>query len=196
VEVLDARARILSVATALFAARGFGATSVREVVDAAGVTKPTLYYYFANKDALFLEAVQAQIGRIRALMDGTLRGDGPPIGRLRSFVRHYVDDGLADRDGVLLLITCQHPTSLPQPQVDLLSVHADTLMAVADTLAEGQRTDEVRAGLDPTLAAVSLVGACHLLVVGGLHGMPVEPDAADRLLDLFLQGAATSCQPG
>lgn len=192
----DARTRILNVATALFAARGFGATSVREVVDAAGVTKPTLYYYFANKDALFLETVRAQIDRIRALMDSTLCAEGPAKDRLRQFVRRYVDDGLADRDGVLLLITCQHPTAHPQPQVDLLSVHADTLMAVADTLADGQRCGGVRAALDPTLAAVSLVGACHLLVVGGLHGMPVEPDAADRLLDLFLQGAATPCQPG
>ncbi|MCA9571717.1 MAG: helix-turn-helix transcriptional regulator, partial [Myxococcales bacterium] len=36
----DARSRILAEATRLFGCKGFGATSVREVVDAAGVTKP------------------------------------------------------------------------------------------------------------------------------------------------------------
>ena len=31
---------------------GFDATSVREIVEAAGVAKPTLYYYFGSKEGL------------------------------------------------------------------------------------------------------------------------------------------------
>lgn len=40
------------VAARLFADRGFEATSVREIVDAAGVAKPTLYYHFQSKEGL------------------------------------------------------------------------------------------------------------------------------------------------
>ena len=36
----------------LFAERGYDATSVREIVEAAGVAKPTLYYYFRSKEGL------------------------------------------------------------------------------------------------------------------------------------------------
>jgi AcrR family transcriptional regulator len=43
---------IARVAARLFAARGYDATSVREIVEAAGVAKPTLYYYFTNKEGL------------------------------------------------------------------------------------------------------------------------------------------------
>lgn len=39
-------------AARLFAERGYGATSVREIVEAAGVAKPTLYYYFGSKEGL------------------------------------------------------------------------------------------------------------------------------------------------
>jgi AcrR family transcriptional regulator len=39
-------------AAKLFAQKGYDATSVREIVDAAGVAKPTLYYYFRGKAGL------------------------------------------------------------------------------------------------------------------------------------------------
>jgi AcrR family transcriptional regulator len=43
---------IARVAARLFAERGYDATSVREIVEAAGVAKPTLYYYFRSKEGL------------------------------------------------------------------------------------------------------------------------------------------------
>ncbi|MDR3622560.1 MAG: TetR/AcrR family transcriptional regulator [Paludisphaera borealis] len=43
---------IARVAARLFAERGYDATSVREIVEAAGVAKPTLYYYFQSKEGL------------------------------------------------------------------------------------------------------------------------------------------------
>src|SRR4249920_2475135 len=43
---------IARVAARLFAAQGYDATSVREIVEAAGVAKPTLYYYFKSKEGL------------------------------------------------------------------------------------------------------------------------------------------------
>src|SRR5262249_49527882 len=39
-------------AARLFAARGYDATAVRAIVEAAGVTKPTLYYHFGSKEGL------------------------------------------------------------------------------------------------------------------------------------------------
>lgn len=43
---------IARVAARLFARNGYDATSVREIVEAAGVAKPTLYYYFRSKEGL------------------------------------------------------------------------------------------------------------------------------------------------
>ncbi|MEE9517731.1 MAG: TetR/AcrR family transcriptional regulator [Candidatus Adiutricales bacterium] len=47
------RQRLLNVAAALFAEKGYASASVREIVHAAGVTKPVLYYYFNNKEGIF-----------------------------------------------------------------------------------------------------------------------------------------------
>jgi AcrR family transcriptional regulator len=47
------REQILSVAEALFFERGYAQTTVADIVEALGVTKPYLYYYFNGKDDIF-----------------------------------------------------------------------------------------------------------------------------------------------
>jgi AcrR family transcriptional regulator len=49
---MDNRSNILSHALKLFATRGYDAVGIQEIVDAAGITKPTLYHYFGSKEGL------------------------------------------------------------------------------------------------------------------------------------------------
>jgi AcrR family transcriptional regulator len=49
----DARNAILNVAMELFANKGYAASSIREICNAAGVTKPVLYYHFRGKEHLY-----------------------------------------------------------------------------------------------------------------------------------------------
>lgn len=51
----DARHRILDAAETLFGSKGYASTSVREIVNAAGVKAPALYYHFGSKDGLLVE---------------------------------------------------------------------------------------------------------------------------------------------
>ena len=50
--------RLLEAAVSLFAHKGYPATSTREIVEAAGVTKPMLYYYFQSKEGLLAAALE------------------------------------------------------------------------------------------------------------------------------------------
>jgi AcrR family transcriptional regulator len=52
------RERLLTAALTIFNTKGYAAASVREIVVAAGVTKPALYYYFKNKNGIYLELVR------------------------------------------------------------------------------------------------------------------------------------------
>jgi AcrR family transcriptional regulator len=65
---------VARVAAQLFAAKGYDATSVREIVEAAGVTKPTLYYYFGSKEglaqALLTVPLTGLLATIRAIVSG------------------------------------------------------------------------------------------------------------------------------
>lgn len=53
--------QILEVAGVVFSRRGFHSTSMEEIAEGAGVTKPLLYRYFGSKDALYLATI-TQVG--------------------------------------------------------------------------------------------------------------------------------------
>ncbi len=62
-ESTDNRQKILSTALALFAKKGYDAVSTAEITQAAGITKPTMYYYFGSKEGLFSEILNIHYNR-------------------------------------------------------------------------------------------------------------------------------------
>lgn len=94
----DVRAHLLDVAEELFAQHGFVATSTRMVARAANVNLGSLHYYFASKEALYLEVFQRRgrplvAERLRRLGQAQARhGDRPvPLGDLiRCFVEPFL----------------------------------------------------------------------------------------------------------
>ena len=59
------RRQLLDVALTLFAERGYHPTSMNEIAEAAGVTKPVLYQHFASKRELYLELLEDVGGQLR-----------------------------------------------------------------------------------------------------------------------------------
>ncbi len=53
------RQQLIDVSLTLFSQRGFNATTMDDIAEAAGVTKPLLYQHFASKRALYLELVDS-----------------------------------------------------------------------------------------------------------------------------------------
>jgi AcrR family transcriptional regulator len=54
----DTRRRAMEIALDLFSRNGYDATSMREIAEAAGVTKATLYYHFENKAAILISLLE------------------------------------------------------------------------------------------------------------------------------------------
>jgi len=65
----ERRRQLLDVAVTAFAVRGFHATSMNDVADAAGVTKPVLYQHFSSKRHLYLEALTEVGTRLRQTIE-------------------------------------------------------------------------------------------------------------------------------
>lgn len=81
------RRQLLDVACDAFAASGFHGTSMDEIAEAAGVTKPVLYQHFPSKRALYVELLADVEGR---LLDQITRAtEHAPTGRQR------VEEGFA-----------------------------------------------------------------------------------------------------
>ena len=54
----NSRETILDCALQLFSSKGYDAVGISEIVDMAGITKPTLYYFFGSKEGLFKELLK------------------------------------------------------------------------------------------------------------------------------------------
>ena len=74
----ERRRQLLDVALHSFAQRGFHDTSMNDVAEAAGVTKPVLYQHFASKKALYRELVDdLGAGLEGAIVAAVAEADGP-----------------------------------------------------------------------------------------------------------------------
>ena len=63
-----ARNLLLASALKLFNQKGYTGTTVREIVADAGVTKPVLYYYFGNKEGIYLELFEDPFRQFEELL--------------------------------------------------------------------------------------------------------------------------------
>ncbi len=74
---MDNKQELLNRALELFSERGYDAVGVREVVEAVGVTKPTLYHYFESKRGLLEALLRREGGRMleRILRSAAYQGD-------------------------------------------------------------------------------------------------------------------------
>ena len=80
---------IARVASRLFATRGYDATSVREIVEAAGVTKPTLYYHFGSKEGLAQAVLTRPMTEFVARLREHLAIDDPVKCLVRQVATHF-----------------------------------------------------------------------------------------------------------
>jgi AcrR family transcriptional regulator len=86
----ERRRQLLDTAVEVFAANGFHATSMNDVAEAAGVTKPVLYQHFASKRQLYLESLEAVGVRLVELIGETTATDQGPHAQVeRGFTAYF-----------------------------------------------------------------------------------------------------------
>jgi AcrR family transcriptional regulator len=143
------RQRLLELAIDRFGDRGYRATSVSEIARAAGLTQAAVYAYFANKEALFDAAVDAEADEV--IENARSGADGADV---RQLVPMLLLGLLAEIERHPLLqrvVSGQEPDALRR----LVAVPAlDRLVAtITDAVAAGQEAGHVRSDLDPEVFA-------------------------------------------
>jgi AcrR family transcriptional regulator len=87
----SSRDKILDVAEALFSQRGYAGVGLRQVADAAGLGKSSLFHHFRSKAALYLAVLARVMSRIDATVSSALNSSGSHVERLDRVVEAFVD---------------------------------------------------------------------------------------------------------
>lgn len=74
----DRRNQILAIAAKLFAAKGYSATTVRDIADEAGILSGSLYHHFASKEAIAQEILRGFMGELMDSYEAILLEDLSP----------------------------------------------------------------------------------------------------------------------
>jgi len=166
----ELHARVYETARQLFLERGFEATTVAEIAEAADVAQGTFFNHFSSKQAVLGEITSEVSDHLRGMVDDQLARSVSALERITGFADSVASQlsharGLA-RDVVLELM---RTGARPGEAYPYLSGVHEPFTAV---LREGQDRGEVRTDLDTVFLAEIVVGSLNVSVTHWL----VDPD--------------------
>ena len=189
----DQRGLILRRAAELFAASGYAATSMNAVAEACGCSKPTLYHYFRDKDALLASICDEHVLRLHAMATEVLAAPAPPPEKLRELILRILEE-YADAQHAHRVLTEDVRFLGPADQARILGREREVVAAFA----------QVVGALRPDLQAAALATPLTMLLFGMINWMFtwLRPDGsldhaamAPIVADLFLGGLAAVRTP-
>ncbi|MEU9456284.1 TetR/AcrR family transcriptional regulator [Streptomyces sp. NPDC048277] len=157
------RAGILAAAVEVFAHKGYGAASMGDISDAAGVARPVLYDHFPSKQVLYLNVLAELNSLLIAQVGAGITGSGDPRERMRATIGAFF--AFAERSPAARTVLYDL-TDDGDPEIEAVRIgYWDArIKVVTSMLGEDLR----RIGLDPLSAEAELTVE---LLVNGLNGL-------------------------
>jgi AcrR family transcriptional regulator len=153
---------ILEAALGEFAEHGLGGARMDRIAERAAVNKRLIYYYFANKESLFLAVLERAYESIRGeeqQLNLTQVEPTEAIRRLISFTWNYY---IAHPEFLTLLNSENlHRARHLKKSTKVLTLHSPLVRAIADVLERGSRTGLFRAGVDPVQLYISIAALAY-----------------------------------
>ncbi|MEW6267269.1 MAG: TetR/AcrR family transcriptional regulator [Thermodesulfobacteriota bacterium] len=189
------RQRLLAGAARLFARKGYAAASVRELVAAAGVTKPVLYYYFGSKEGLYLALMRSASDRFQAVLDEFSADRRPVWERIQSLVDTLFSMFLEEMDVARLLFAVYYGPPQGVPDFDFKAHHLGLVELVRDMMKEGIEKRDLKPA-DPLELTWAVLGPMHLTMHMYMSHPEKAPDrqSLSRALNLVYRGLAVEKQ--
>jgi TetR/AcrR family transcriptional regulator len=193
----SARDRLLEAAVEMFERKGYAATSVREIVEHAGLTKPALYYYFRSKEGILIAALELAVGELDRLLSDVAHASGSARSRLAGLCARAL---VASRSRSSLVRVAHAVAFGPReaiPPFDFIVFERLVREHLRRIVADGVATGEIRrAAAGGTIYAMQAL----LMLAIGQHVEPrreaLEPKDMRRLVDLVLDGAGVTPRLG
>jgi AcrR family transcriptional regulator len=183
--------RILTTALDLFAKKGYDATAVREICEAAGITKPTLYHFFGSKDGVFQALVRTGFQQYRAIVDAAMSSPGTFEDRVKVLAKSVFDSASTKPLFWRFIHTViWAPPGTAMPQTESCTQFYDGVVSV---LAAAEQEAITRGEIAPgstRARMLVLMGAISEAATGFvIAGKPeLTPDLSDEIVETIVNG--------
>lgn len=180
------RRALLDAALKVIGRKGYSSATVDEIVSEAGVSKGVAYYHFKNKEEIAASILEQEFATLAQEFDSfALSGDAPQqvlLNMLEAFATH-----LYDRKEVAQFFSAEIWRGGRAWSGGVRTAAQGLIDSVAAQLTRGQELGSIRADLDATFAAASIVGvvvvdAMYCLNEGGTPTMSRE-EFCEKIFD-------------
>ena len=183
---------LMEIAVGEFITRGYDATSMEDLSRAAGITKSSFYHHFASKEALLRAALDRSLAGLFALLEEPGATTGTPLQRLRHIVRGQVAVLQRELPYVTLLLRVRGNT---ESERWALARRREFDARLAELVRAAVEAGELRAGVDPILAARMLSGLVNSVVEWYRPGRPGAADLPDEVARAAFDGILPAAPP-
>jgi AcrR family transcriptional regulator len=195
----ETRRQILRAALKHFANGGYAATSVQQIVGAAKVSKPALYYHFRDKAALFEALVnEAHDGRFRVVQEAAAKSENIRE-QLREALVALFDYFHKNRELTRIAFSTAYaaPGEVP-PGLRHLNKCKRNLDFIHALIKRAQAAGELDNRFDSWELAYGFYGQTNFYITAHLlmPGFRANRKAAERVVELFLVGAGAKKKGG
>lgn len=199
--------RILDSAMRLFAQKGYAATSVREIVQNAEATNPMLYYYFQNKEGVFLKLLEIAFALQEQAIERTLAMDVPFYDKVRALLNIHVETLFSSPHAIRFIYAALFSARESRPTFDNRQKHIKSIERVESLFEEGIRCGEFQPeeDLSPRFLAMQFMALVSnrlmfaLAIIDDTPDQTIPPEAhqlvseqeRERILRCFFFGAGS-----
>ncbi len=192
----EAELRLLESALGLFSEKGYEGTSIREIIEGAGVTRPVLYYYFANKEDLFRRLLEPALSEYTQLLRSIRENYPEVVGRLKAIARATFMFAENNPQAVRLILQLYFSPPKCGPKLDKSIYRLRRFRLLEDIMQEGLDKGEL-AGGDAQSLTLMFIGVMDTYTAAKsyLPNTHLSPEVAEGLVDLFYYGACYKENP-
>jgi TetR/AcrR family transcriptional regulator len=157
----SSRKMLLGAAKEEFARHGLHGSRVDRIAKAARINKQLIYYYFGDKENLYLAALEDAYRDIRAQESALDLGVLDPVAALAKLVGFTFDYVLANREFVLLLTNenLMEARHLKQSKM-IQATRSPIVDLLGQILKRGEKAKAFRSGVDSVQLYISIAGLC------------------------------------
>lgn len=183
------RELVLKSAARLFDRKGYAATTVREIVTAAGVSKPVLYYYFGNKEGIYRELMRGPFRKFGAVLREILGRGGSASERIQELLTRTFATFSEHLEIVRIMYSLQYGPHQCAPFFDFEAYHERYWGTVRELIKEGCEHGEFRR-VDLDLATWAVLGPLTVAVQASLSHRDVDVgvEKLSRVVRIVLDG--------
>ena len=180
--------RLLDLAATLFWENGYAATTTRELAEALGVQKASLYYHMASKEDLLYEICMESLVNIHEAVSQAVGEVRDPLRRVQLMIRAHVRSMLEDREKHATMLTELKALS-PGRRAEVVARRDEYETLVRGILADAQDATVLTSELPVKQLELGLLNLLNWTIFWYRPGGDLSPDEVASLLErIYITG--------